>query len=233
MSVVEIRSGGGAPRVRVAFRAEGHATVVSGLGVPYNAWSEDLGGFRERIARGAFTESIATGDVRALWSHDAATPLGRHRNGTLRLEERADGLHYEVDVNPEDVIATSVAARIRRGDVTGSSFGFIVRRREDQEWTERDGVLWRTIHRAELREVSPVVWPAYPQSRVGVGGKSEALRRALASGGGRSTPVDQLRRRRLRAEQDASLALMQFELDEMDADYVRARADAILRHERL
>lgn len=157
-SVVEIRSGNAPPRVHRTVRAVGQGTVIRGLGIPYGEWSGDLGGFRERIERGAFTESIATGDVRALWSHDSATPLGRHRNGTLRLSERSDGLHYEVDVNPDDVIATSVAARIRRGDVTGSSFGFIVRREEDQTWEERDGLLWRTILRAlELQEQDAAV----------------------------------------------------------------------------
>lgn len=214
MSVVELRSGHSPPRARVAFRAEGTATVISGLGVPYGAWSEDLGGFRERFDRGAFTESIATGDVRALWSHDAATPLGRHRNGTLRLEERSDGIHYEVDVNLEDTIATSVAARIRRGDVTGSSFGFYIAREQDQTWEERDGMLWRTIHRAVLKEVSPVTWPAYPQTKIGAGGKSEALERALRSGG-RTTPANRL--------------LQELELDEQDAAPILAEADLALR----
>ncbi len=48
-------------------RAEdGDAPVIAGRGIPYGEWSEDLGGFRERLLPGTFRESIADDDVRAL-----------------------------------------------------------------------------------------------------------------------------------------------------------------------
>jgi len=141
---------------------------IAGRGIPFNDWSEDLGGFRERIAPGAFRESVADGDVRALYNHNPDIVLGRSSTGTLRISERDDGLHYEVDVNPDDADAVSAVARIRRGDVSGNSFGFYVERAEDQEWEERDGMMWRTIKRAVLRELGPQTFPAYPQSDVAV-----------------------------------------------------------------
>ena len=142
--------------------------LLAGRGIPHNEWSEDLGGFRERIAPGAFREAIADGDIRVLYNHNPDIVLGRQSTGTARIEEREDGVHYEVVINEEDADAKSAAARIRRGDVSGNSFGFFVERAEDQTWEERDGMMWRTIHRAQLRELGPQTFPAYPTSDVSV-----------------------------------------------------------------
>jgi HK97 family phage prohead protease len=162
-------------------RRSGDATIIEGL-IPYDSWSGDLGGFRERIQRGAFADSSRNGDVRALWSHDSATPLGRHANGTLRFRDSREGLRFEIEVNPRDVIATSIVARIARGDVDGSSFGFIVRSDADQEWREGSGLLERTIKRAELLEVSPVVWPAYPGSSAAARTATDRSKRGPSAG---------------------------------------------------
>ncbi|HHW13481.1 MAG TPA: hypothetical protein GXX28_00935, partial [Firmicutes bacterium] len=62
----------------------GHAAVFDTI--------TDLGWFQERVARGAFAESIRVDDVRALFNHDPNIVLGRNKAGTLRLSEDETGL---------------------------------------------------------------------------------------------------------------------------------------------
>lgn len=176
------------PGLEVRADNEAGTVVIAGRGVPYGEWSEDLGGFREQFAVGALRATLADDDIRALFNHDSNLVLGRKSNGTLRLREDGAGVHYEVDVNPEDTEAMSAVARIRRGDITGNSFGFYIERGEDQEWEERDGMLWRTVRRARLRELGPQTFPAYPQSDVSVRSLLEDARKWLESRG-RSTEV--------------------------------------------
>lgn len=183
------------------------APVIAGRGIPYGEWSEDLGGFRERLLPGTFRESIADDDIRALFNHNPDIVLGRKSNGTLRLTESERGVAYEVDINADDADAMSAVARVRRGDITGNSFGFFIEDREDQEWEERDGILWRTVKRARLRELGPQVFPAYPQSDVAVRSTSAVLKDAEAWLRGRGQSVDLALRLLELEEEDAALTV--------------------------
>jgi HK97 family phage prohead protease len=69
--------------------------VIEGYAAVFDQLSVDLGGWRERIAPGAFKRTIGESDVRALWDHDAKYVLGRNRAGTLALEEDARGLRIQ------------------------------------------------------------------------------------------------------------------------------------------
>lgn len=152
--ISELRaSGGKQPRI------SGHAAV-------FNKLSDDLGGFREKVAPGAFKESIRDGDVRALWNHDPNFPLARTTNKTLRLEEDEVGLKFEADLLDEPFEA-GLIRRIERGDVSQMSFGFMVLP-DGQAWRMEEGGLVRTLTKVELFDVSPVTYPAYPQTDVSV-----------------------------------------------------------------
>lgn len=142
-------------------------TVLKGHAAVFDSLSEDLGGFRERIAPGAFTEAIQTDDVRALLNHDPNILLGRNRSKTLRLAEDAHGLAIEIDL-PDTQAARDLSVLIGRGDLTQMSFGFSVRP-GGQEWAKDDnGTAIRTLKKVRLYDVSPVTFPAYPATDVAV-----------------------------------------------------------------
>lgn len=142
-------------------------TVLAGKALVYNELSEDLWGMRERFASGAFSESLSgdeADDVRALAHHDRQLVIGRQSAGTLTLDDRSDALYFEIEM-PDTTYANDLVESIRRGDITGMSFGF---RAIEDEWDrdiENDTAI-RTVTKARLREISPVAWPAYPQSVV-------------------------------------------------------------------
>ncbi len=147
-------------RAKQSGRLEGHAALFEELSV-------DLGGFREKIAPGAFADTIKGGDIRALFNHDSNLILGRTTNGTLKLEEDRKGLHFSL--KPAATQAGHDAIElVRRGDVTGCSFGFVVL---DEEWQNGSNGQpdIRTLRKVELHEISPVCsWPAYEATAVAV-----------------------------------------------------------------
>lgn len=138
---------------------------IAGHAAKFDQISEDLGGFRERIAPGAFAKTIQGADIRALWNHDANIVLGRNKSGTLRLSEDSAGLAYEVDAPDTQLVRDMVLAPIARGDVNQCSFGFFT---VSDKWAKVDGEWVRTLLEVELFDVSPVTYPAYPQTDVAV-----------------------------------------------------------------
>lgn len=145
-------------------RAEGDPMLMRGYAAVFDQLSLPLGwGFREKIRAGAFAASLAD-DVRALWNHNPDYVLGRSTNNTLRLNEDELGLRIEIEP-PATQLAQHFMANIERGDVNQMSFLF---RALDEEWDEIDGELVRTLTKVKLYEVSPVTFPAYPQTSVSV-----------------------------------------------------------------
>ncbi len=73
----------------ISFREDpngGTGTLV-GYAATFDSLSSDLGGFKEKISRGAFKNTIKSDDVRALFNHDSNFVLGRTTAGTLKLSE--------------------------------------------------------------------------------------------------------------------------------------------------
>jgi HK97 family phage prohead protease len=69
---------------------DGDQMVLEGYAARFNSPSKDLGGFRETIAPGAFTRSLAQNDdVFCLFNHSADKVLGRSSSGTLSVNEDA------------------------------------------------------------------------------------------------------------------------------------------------
>lgn len=140
---------------------------IRGYAVVFESDSENMG-FIERIAPTAFANTDLS-DVRALYNHDPNYVLGRTKSGTLQLRADEKGLFYEIDPPDNAFIQALVMDPISRGDISNSSFGFIIGDKDDS-WEERsDGTFVRTIHNIpKLYDVSPVTFPAYSATEVTV-----------------------------------------------------------------
>jgi HK97 family phage prohead protease len=149
-------------------QAEEEVDVLVGYAARFNVMSLDLGDFTERIDPNAF--SLVTQkkgrkplDTRALLNHDPNFVLGRYPK-TLSLSVDDIGLRYEVE--PPDH-HRGVAASVRRGDISGSSFAFMVPSGGDKWSLDERGRHVRTILRvSDLLDVGPVTYPAYPDASV-------------------------------------------------------------------
>ena len=145
-------------------RTDEELPKIEGYAAVFNKDSEDMG-FIERIAPGAFKKALKTSDVRALFNHDSNIVLGRTSAGTLELKEDKTGLMMSVTPPDTQLVRDMVLTPIERGDITQQSFGFTVK---SDEWKEIDGKTpIRTITEiGELFDVSPVTFPAYPDTAV-------------------------------------------------------------------
>jgi HK97 family phage prohead protease len=144
---------------------DGETPTISGAASVYNQVSQNLGGFVEQFAPGAFTRTLDTADgVVATFNHNPSQLLGRVSAGNLKLQERDTGLYY--DVKPPDTTAgRDAVVNVRAGLVTGSSFTF---RAVNDTWGETEnGYSLRTVTEAALYEVGPVTNPAYLQTSSG------------------------------------------------------------------
>lgn len=156
VSDLELRSNG-----------EGKMPTIVGYAARFNMKSVVMYDFREIIKPGAFTQSLARGDdVRALVEHSGGLMvLGRRSAGTLRVTEDDKGLRYEVDP-PDTGAGRDIVTLIGRKDISQSSFGF---RTVKANWivdAAEGGMDVRELVQVDLFDVSPVAFPAYPDTEV-------------------------------------------------------------------
>jgi HK97 family phage prohead protease len=143
---------------------EGYAAVFN---KDYVLYEDSAYLVKETIAPGAFM-SVMQNDVRCLFNHTPDHVLGRTSNDTLTMREDATGLFYTNLMNTETRIGKDVYLFVKRGDVTGCSFAFIV---DESEWTEVEvngrTEITRTIKKlSRLYDVGPVTYPAYDETTV-------------------------------------------------------------------
>jgi uncharacterized protein len=191
----------------VAVRTEGDSLRVSGYAAMYNRETVIMGLWREQVAPGAFRSALeGKDDVRALFNHDPNFLLGRTKSGTLTLSEDERGLRYDVEL-PNTRAAQDVHEMIRRGDVDGSSFGFRI---DDEEWddtpTKKGKLPLVTIRTVELFDVSPVTFPAYPQTSVTARSRGEQLLEAAKAYHARSVEASLRERIALRVRLELAKA---------------------------
>ena len=143
---------------------EGKEKVIAGYFIRFDEETELYKGVYEEIRSSAIVNSLKANDVRCLFNHDSAVVLGRTGNSTLQLRADDVGLWGEVTINPNDKQANDIYARIERGDINACSFGFIPL---DEEIENRsDGSVKFIVRDIDLKEVSCVTFPAYPQTSI-------------------------------------------------------------------
>jgi HK97 family phage prohead protease len=158
-----------AGQVELRADSENEKPKVRGYASVFNRESENLGGFHEIIAPGAF-DNVLNDDVRALLNHDPNFILARSKNGSGTLSMKVDetGLYYEFDA-PDTQAGRDLMESLRRGDIDQSSFSFTV---EEDSWQQPDQAAGRPLAKrtitkvARLYDVSPVTYPAYPDATV-------------------------------------------------------------------
>lgn len=202
-------------------RIVGHASVFNEWTTLYES-ADYL--WREVVRPGAYARALVEGhDVRALWNHDANFVLGRTLSGTLRLAEDERGLLSDITPPDSQLVRDLVLAPIRRGDVSQMSFAFLPNRVRNVREELEDGTILvdrggeritirregnrviedRELLDVDLFDVSPVTYPAYPGTDVGVRSQADARLsewvnlRPSPRGNGESLRLAGLRLRRL------------------------------------
>lgn len=178
---------------QVRAETENDKKVLTGYAVVWNSMSLELdegnGPFKERVLPNAFTESLQVRDLVMLGHHDEKIVIGRISAGTLRAVEDDHGLRV-LNYPPESPNGQNIYVAVARGDLKSMSFGFYV---VEERWVDEDGMRVREIVKADLDEVSVVVWPAYPESSIKV--------RSLTDHPVRTLDVEVLRLRQRHLEQ--------------------------------
>lgn len=169
---------------------------LQGYAAVFNQLSEDLGGFREQIAPGAFKNTLANDDIRALFNHDPNMVLGRNKAGTLRAREDQNGVAFEVDV-PDTQCGRDLLVSVKRGDISQCSFAFTT---NSDTWNNgADGTVTRTLNDVTCMDLSPVTYPAYPQTSVKARSYIESLKESQGKQGvppkeGRAASLETVKR---------------------------------------
>lgn len=151
------------PSLRKMDKDDKDSRKIVGYAAVFASSSEALwGSFIEEVDARAFDEADMS-DVRALFNHDDNKILARTPDTlSLTIDER--GLRYEFEM-PNTTYGNDLLESMRRGDITQSSFGFTV---EEDEWIDRskDELLpmRRILKIGRVFDVSPVTYPAYPET---------------------------------------------------------------------
>lgn len=132
-------------------RLEAETRSITGIAVPYGQ-TIDIGGFQERVERGAFDTSKS---LPLFWGHDHKDiPIGR----VVALRDTEHGLEVDALLNNTDK-GENVYRALKAGDVNKFSIGFVpTKSRKDGDVIVRE--------KGDLKEVSVVNFPAYTEASV-------------------------------------------------------------------
>ena len=163
---------------------EEQGAVIEGYPIVFNQ-ETDLGEWREVIDPESVSEKNLR-DVALMIGHDfGMIPLAHSRrnngSGTMQLTPDEHGVKMrallDVENNPK---AQEAYSAIRRGDMTGMSFAFVV---NEEGWEDLDSEkpLRRITGMSDIFEVSLVAFPAYKGTSVQAASEGPALESVRAS----------------------------------------------------
>lgn len=152
--------------IEVRSEQDSSENIIVGYALKFNSWSENLGGFRERISPDSL-DGTDMSDVRALIDHNSSQIIGRSKVGTLKLEVDDIGLKFRCQL-PNTTYANDLMENLRNGNINQCSFAFqIDEDGEDIEYNDTLNIYDRTIKRIKsLFDVSVVTYPAYSNTDV-------------------------------------------------------------------
>jgi hypothetical protein len=131
----------------------------------------NMGWFTEEISPTAFKTADMT-DVCGLFNHNVDNIMGRNTAGTLRLGIDQKGLWYEISL-PRSPRGKDMRVALERGDITGSSWSFLLNQKDGTGDTWTTGSKGKLPHRiitdvAMVFDVGPVTSPANPAATAGI-----------------------------------------------------------------
>lgn len=184
--------------------------TISGYAAVFNLLSDDLGGFRERIAPGAFTDVLsADPDVHMVWDHSTLYTLGRTRSRTLELTQVDRGLRIFNRTAPTSY-ASDLAVLMDRGDIDQMSFSFLP---GEEIWTypenDEDDIIVEVVTVEALFDVCVCAQGAYPQTESVVAHNRQRLEQAISSGRLPERAADEAERRAREATRERAAASQQ------------------------
>ena len=138
--------------------------TITGYAAVFNKDSEDMGGWIERIAPGAF-DDVLSDPAMVLFNHDPNLVLARNGvNATLSVDDV--GLRYTFE-SPNTTLGNDLLELVRTKTLDKSSFAFTVKEQLRTMPENKGDMAIRTITKvARLYDVSPVTYPAYPDTTV-------------------------------------------------------------------
>ncbi|HHX61568.1 MAG TPA: HK97 family phage prohead protease [Epulopiscium sp.] len=144
-------------------REEDGELYLEGYFITYDKVTELWPGVYEEIYQNACSKTLDN-DIRALTNHDTTLILGRNKANTLILKEDEKGLWGKVRINKDDSDAVNIYHRVKRGDVSGNSFGgyFL----EEEVVNGEDGSVKWGVKEIDLREVSICTFPQYEETSI-------------------------------------------------------------------
>jgi HK97 family phage prohead protease len=146
--------------------------IVDGIGIVYNSMTELFPGFYESIEPGAFSESLSDyNTVKSFINHNSTKILSTTRSKpSLEIYDGDDFMEFSAPI-PPTTYGEDLIVNLKRGNINGASFSFMIKDNGDRYKTLPDGSIHRIVKSAEIYEIGPVTNPAYEQTEVGLRNK--------------------------------------------------------------